>query len=324
MINRRSTLKGLAAGAAALATGSLLAQDSRTPINVIVGAASSMDFTARVIADQLREALGRPTVVTPRLGAAQRLALGEVKRAAPDGNTLLVATSGPFTIFPNIFTGLDYDAVKDFTPIVGVTKFDVAMAASLQSGIKNMKEFIAWGKKQTGPVVYGVAPGTGSLSHFCAINIAIETGVKMEAVPYKDSGVGITDTISGRIPLMFTGLAPLAEMHRSGRIRLLAVSGGQRSPRVPDVPTLKESGVNVESTTAVGVFGPAGMSADVVKRLHDAIVPMLSKADVVEKLANQSMVIAPATGPQFEQLLVQEREHYAKLVKLSGFERQAL
>ena len=128
MNSRRDTLHAIAAGALGLAAGRAAAQDDRSTITVLVGAASSMDFTARVIAEHLRSALGRTTVVLSKLGAGQRLALGEAKRAPADGRTLVFATSGPFTIYPHIYTKLDYDPVADFTPIAGVSSFEVALS----------------------------------------------------------------------------------------------------------------------------------------------------------------------------------------------------
>ncbi|HSH89546.1 MAG TPA: tripartite tricarboxylate transporter substrate-binding protein [Ramlibacter sp.] len=321
MTTRRSTLQGLAAGAFSLATGTAFSQEQA--ITVLVGAASSMDFTARVIADQLREALGRPAVVVSKLGAGQRVALGECKRAAPDGRTLVFATSGPFAIYPHIYNKLDYDPVADFTPICGVSQFDVAIATGPMTGATNLKQLVDWQKaRKTGDAVFGSAPGNGSLSHFVGISVGLTTGVQMTHVAYKDSGVGIIDLAAGRLPMMITGLSPLVEMHKAGKIKIMAVSGETRSPLVPEVPTLKEAGVNVSSTTSTGVFGPAKMPADVVKRYHDAIMPMLSNPAIKEKLAGQAMTVWPATPQQLAAALAEERKRFEGLVKASGYVRE--
>lgn len=324
MSNRRCILRGLAAGAATLAVPPLLAQDTRAVINVVVGATNSMDIVSRLVAEQLRVALGRTAIVTPRLGAAQRLALGEVKRAAPDGNTLLVATSGPFTIFPNIYSGLEYDPIADFTPITGLMRFDAAMATGAHTGVKSMAQFVQWAGKQSSDIMYGVVPGLGSLSHFSAIAVGIETGVKMTPVPYKDTGLALTDLVGGRIPLMFTGLPTFIEMHRTGRGTILGVSGQQRWPAVADVPTFMESGVKVAQTTSVGVFGPAKMDPALVQRLHEAISPMTSQPQAIERLANVSARVWQATPKELAALLVSESQEFARLVKVSGFERQKI
>jgi tripartite-type tricarboxylate transporter receptor subunit TctC len=141
-------------------------------------------------------------------------------------------------------------------------------------------------------------------------------------VPYKDSGVGIVDLAAGRLPMLITGLQPLIEMHKAGRIKLLAVSGDVRSPLVPEVPTLKEAGVNVVSSTYTGVFGPAKMPPELVKRLHDAITPMLSNPAMKEKLAQQAMTPWPADGHQLAALLADERKRFETLVKASGYQRE--
>ncbi|MFC5496888.1 Bug family tripartite tricarboxylate transporter substrate binding protein [Caenimonas terrae] len=323
MTTRRSTLQGLAAGALALAAGRSFAQDDKQPITILVGAASSMDFTARLIADQMREALGRPTIVVPKLGAGQRLALGECKRAAPDGRTLVFATSGPFAIYPHIYNKLDYDPVADFTPIAGVSAFDVAVATGPMVGASTLAQMVEWARaRKPGDAVFGSAPGNGSLSHFVGLSIALATSTPMTHVAYKDSGVGIIDLAGGRLPIMITGLSPLVEMHKAGRIRILAVSGDTRSPLVPEVPTLREAGVNVSSTTSTGVFGPRGMPPDMVRRYHAAIVPMLANPAIKDRLAAQGMTPWPATGAQLAASLAEERKRFEVLVKASGYVKE--
>ena len=331
MSTRRHALRAVSAGALSLAARRSWAQDDKSAITVCVGAASSMDFTARLIADQLRDALGRPAVVMARLGAGQRLALGEAKRAAPDGRTLVFATSGPFAVYPHIYTKLDYDPVADFSPIAGVSTFDVAIATGPATGpagnpgigVPDLKQLIAWAKTRKGDAVFGSAPGNGSLSHFVGISINLATGLTMEHVPYKDSGVGIIDLASARLPIMITGLAPLVELHKAGKIRILAVSGDQRSPLVPEVPTLREAGVNVSSSTSTGLFGPARMAPDLVARLHAALQPMFSNAAVREKLAGQGMTPWPMNPQQLASSLVEERKRFEGLVKASGYVPEA-
>jgi tripartite-type tricarboxylate transporter receptor subunit TctC len=322
MTTRRTALHGIAAGAATALAGPLLAQDN-TAITVLVGAASSMDATARLVADQLRASLGRTAIVLSKLGAGQRLALGECKRAAPDGRTLVFATSGPFSVYPYIYTKLDYDPVADFTPIAGISYFDVAIATGPLTGAADLKQLMQWqGGRRAGDAVFGSAPGNGSLSHFVGISTSLATKVQMTHVPYKDSGVGLIDLSAGRLPMMITGLQPMVELHKAGKIKIVAVSGDVRSPLVPDVPTLKEAGVDVVSSTYTGVFGPANMPPDLVRRLHDAIVPMLSNPTVKEKLAQLAMTPWPANGQQLAALLTDERRRFDQLVKAVGYQKE--
>lgn len=319
MTTRRTTLRGLAAGALATAAGRPFAQDDRSTIQVFVGAASSMDFTARAIAEQLRESTGRTAIAVARLGAGQRLALGEVRRAAPDGRTIVFATSGPFAIYPHVYTRLDYDPEADFTPIMGVSKFDVAIATGPMTGATDLQQLIGWTRRNPNQGIYGSAPGNGSFSHFVGIATASTTGTRLEHVPYKDSAVGIVDLAGGRIPMLITGLSALVAAHQSGKIRVLAVSGPTRSPLLPDVPTLRESGVNVSSSTTTGVFGPAKMPPDIVERLATAIRPMLNNRAVVGKLEQQSVVMWPATGQELAAAIREERAYFGKLARESGY-----
>ena len=323
MTTRRSTLQGLAASALSLATGGVWSQDDKSPITILVGAASSMDFCARVIAGQMAEVLGRPVIVVSKLGAGQRVAMGECKRAAPDGRTLVFATSGPFSIYPHIYNKLDYDPVTDFTPIAGVSSFDVAVSTGPMTGATDLRQLVEWSRsRRIGDAVFGSAPGNGSLSHFVGISISLATNVQMTHVPYKDSGVGLIDLAAGRLPMMVTGLSPQVEMHKAGKIKLLAVSGDTRSPLVPEVPTLREAGVNVSSTTSTGVFGPARMPPELVKRLYDAIIPMTVNAAIKEKLAGQAMNVWPATPTQLAAALAEERKRFEVLVKSTGYVRE--
>jgi len=320
MRNRRAALQTLWAASLPLLAGRGLAQDDKSPITIVIGIGASMDVVGRLIADQLRETLGRPAVVLNKPGAGQRLALGEVRHAAPDGRTLLFATSGPFAIYPNIYTGLDYDPATDFTPIGGISSFDVGIAASLQSGITTLAQWIEWTRTQPkGDVVFGSAPGNGSLSHFVGLSLGLASKVGMTHVPYKDSGTGVIDVSTGRLPLMITGVNAFVELHKAGKLRVLAVSGAQRTAQLPEVPTLKEAGIDVASSTTTGVFGPPKMGPELARRLHDAIVPMLDRPEVRERIAAQTMTVWPATGAQLAASLADERRHFAALVKASGY-----
>lgn len=320
---RRALLRGVAAGTMAAALPSL-AQDDRSPVTIYIGIGASMDFVARLLADRLREALDRPVVVMGRFGAGQRLAMNEVRRAAPDGRALLLCTSGPFAIYPNIYTRLDYDPVADFTPICGVSSFDVGIATQPQvTGANDLAQLIAWARaRPSGDVVFGSAPGNGSLSHFVGLSIGLATGVRMTHVAYKESGVGVLDLAAGRLPIMITGVNGFVDMHRAGRLRLVAVSGSQRSPQVPEVPTLKEGGVDLSSATSVGLFGPAQLPPAFVRRVQDALAPLLASAAFKDKLAGQGMAVWSADSHQLAASLDEERKRFDALVRASGYVKE--
>jgi tripartite-type tricarboxylate transporter receptor subunit TctC len=325
MMDRRTSLKLAGLTATEILTSSAFAQEDKSPMTVLVGAASSMDFTARLVGDQLREKLNRTVVVSSKLGAGGRLALGELKRSAPDGNTVMFSTSSLFAIYPHIYTKLDYDPVADFTPICGLTWFDLGIATGIQSGIKDIAQWIASVKSQGScGAVYGVAPGAGSSSHFLGIAMAQSQGLKMEPVHYKDSAVGLIDLASGRLPMLITGTSALVEMHRAKKVRMLAVSGEQRSELVPEVPTLKESGMNVAIQNSAGLFGPAKMSKELVEKIAAATMPMFQKPDVKAKLATQGMAISPMNAVQFANSLIEDRKKFEILARTSGYKPEAL
>ena len=318
--SRRHALGALAAGGLALAAGRARSQDDKSPIRMLCGlaAGSGNDFTARLVADKMREVLGRPVIVDNKPGAGQRIALGELRRAAADGRTLILCTTGPFTIYPHIYTKLDYDPVKDFTPIAAVASFDVGIAVGPQIKARTMQELVALAKSDKSLAAFG-SPGNGSLSHFVGIALGQATGIDLTHVPYKDSGVSAIDLAGGRLPMLITGVSQEIEMHRSGKIRILAVSGSKRSPALPDVPTLKESGINVSNTTTCGVFGPAGMAPNLVKRFEAAALASVQGSESKEKLSKFLFDPAPASQQELVALMAAEYKQFAQLVKVSGY-----
>ena len=277
MSTRRDTLFAMAAGALALGGSRARAQDDRQTISVLVGAASSMDFTARVIAEQLQSALGRTTIAVPRLGAGQRVAL---RRSAARRARRSHAGVRHQRAVRDLPAHVHQARLRPRARLHADRRHLAASTSRCRPGpppaSADLKELVAWAKTQGDKAVFGSAPGNGSLSHFLGISINLATGLKMTHIPYKDSGVGLIDLSSGRLPIMITGLSPQVELHKAGKIKLLAVSGEQRSPLVPDVPTLKEAGINLSSTTSTGLFGPAKMAPDLVARLHAAVQPIFA------------------------------------------------
>ncbi|HSH89575.1 MAG TPA: tripartite tricarboxylate transporter substrate-binding protein [Ramlibacter sp.] len=319
MLSRRATLTGLAGAAGMLAAPALLAQDDKSVIKLLVGASSGTDFTARLIAEKLKEALGRPVIVLSKLGAGQRVALNELQRAAPDGNTLMLVTSAPFSIYPHIYSKLDYEPLKDFTPIAGVSSFDVGIATGPMTGATNMQQLVSWIKANPKQAIYGSAPGTGSLSHFVGVSLALAIGQELTHVPYKESPVGLIDVSTGRLPMMMTGLSGMIPLHKTGKIRVIASSGNIRSPLLPDVPTMMEAGVKVNTTSTVGIFGPAKMHPDVVRPLTTAIMAIASTAEYRDKLAIYGVAPKPTTPQELTAILSDEYRQFAMLVKASGY-----
>ncbi|MDB5958367.1 tripartite tricarboxylate transporter substrate-binding protein [Ramlibacter sp.] len=322
MIRRRSVLGSLA-GAAALAAPALRAQEDKSPISIVIGTGASIDVAARLIGEQIKDVLGRTVLVIQKFGAGQRIAVGEVRRAAPDGRTLLFCTNGPFAIYPNIYNKLEYNPATDFTPIAGISSFDVGIATGPATGATDLKQLVEWCRtRNKGELVFASAPGNGSLSHFVGLSLGLATGLRCTHVPYKDSGPGVLDLAEGRVPAMITGTNSFVEMHKAGRVRILAVSGEQRSPRLPDVPTLKEAGINLSSATVTGLFGPANLPPEFTRRMYEAIAPLYGSPVFRERLALQTMAVWPATGPQLAASLAEERKRFDLLVKTTGYHKE--
>lgn len=319
MPNRRAALAHLGGIAAAACHFPALAQEDKSPIMLLVGASAGTDFTARLIADRLAEMIGRPVVVLSKLGAGQRVALNELRRSAPDGRTLMLVTSAPFSIYPHIYQKLDYDPLKDFTPIAGVSSFDVGIATGPATGAKNMAELVNWIKAHPAQATFGSAPGTGSLSHFVGISLGLALGQQLTHVPYKQSGVGLLDVTTGRLPMMMTGLSGMIPLHKSGKLHVIASSGNTRSPLLPDVPTMMEAGVKVNTTSTVGIFGPAGMAPEVVAPLTKAIMAIAATPEYKEKLAIYGVAPKPSTPQDLMAVLKEENRQFATLVKASGY-----
>lgn len=323
---RRRALQVLGGAAAALGVGRPWAQDGGT-VTVLVGAATTMDATARMVSEHLKDVLGRSVITVSKLGAGGRVALGELRRAAPDGRTLMVSTSSVFAIYPNIYTKLDYDPVADFTPIAGISWFDVALATGPATGpgvgAPDLKSLLAWARAKGAEAAYGAAPGNGSSSHFAGIAMSLASGIPMTMVPYRDSTVGMTDLVAGRLPMLITGTGAMTELHKAGKLRVIASSGATRTPLVTDVPTFAEAGLDVQVVNSVGLYGPAKLSQDLVARLAAGIDGLLAKPEARSKLLAMGMTPQPMNATQLAASLAADRKHFEALAKKSGYVPEA-
>ncbi|CAN5764418.1 tripartite tricarboxylate transporter substrate binding protein [soil metagenome] len=320
---KRRQLASLAAFAAAsLAAPALLAQD-RPTMRILVGfpPGGSADVIARLLAEKMRAALGQNVIIDNKPGAGGRVALGEVKRAAPDGNTLVLSPSGALVIQPWLYQNLGYDPVKDFTPIARVCTFDFAVTAGPGAPPGDIKAVMAWMKANPAKANYATS-GAGSVPHFAGQLLAQATGVNMTHVAYKGGAPAAQDLIGGQIPLMVDTATETIEHHRAGKVRILAVTGESRSKSLPDVPTLKESGINVTADAFFGLYGPAGMSAETVARINRAVAEALRGQEIQDKITGFGLVTS-YTGPA--ELAAMQAEHLKRWeapIKASGFKAE--
>jgi tripartite-type tricarboxylate transporter receptor subunit TctC len=269
---------------------------------------------ARVVCERWGKALGQTFVVENQGGGGGVIASQNTMRAAPDGYTLMqgyVATHGTTPATRRV----NYDAVKDFTPIgmIGATPNVLAVNESVP--VKNVKEFIDYVKKHPGKVSYGSA-GQGSLTHLTMELFKQETGAFMLHIPYRGIAPAITDLIGGQTQAMFPGLAAALPHIRAGKMRPLAVTGKKRSDQLKDVPTMEEVGFKgFDAMQWYGSVGPAGIPADVVKRLNETQVAVLKAPDLAEKLSSEAVEPWPMTPEQFGQYIKSEVARWTALAK---------
>ena len=276
---------GLLTALAMAALSPLAHAQDKTPLKILVGfpPGGSADVIARIVADALRDDFG-PIVVDNKPGAGGRIALNMVKAAKPDGQTVIVLPSGPMVLFPHVYKKLDYDAVKDFTPISQIARFQFGVVAGPASGVKTVGEMIAKAKAQPGASSYGT-PGAGTLPHFMGVLMEQSTGLSLNHVPFQGGGPANNALLGGHIDYKFDVVSETAEFHRAGKARILAVTGNKRDPQVPEVPTLKEAGVNMEATAWFAMYGPAGLKADALTRLEQAMVKIVRDPAMKDKLS---------------------------------------
>jgi len=299
-----------------------LAQDKiDKPVKILVGfpAGGTADLIARVVADKMKDNLGVPVIVENRPGAIGRIAADVVKNAAPDGTTIMVMPIGPMVVVPHVYADITYDPIKDFAPVALGATFQFAIAAGPQSGAKNWNEFVAWAKANPTKTAYATS-GAGSLPHFFGVLLGRQIGVAMLHVPYKGSAAYVGDLVSGQVPAAIDAIADVSELHRAGKVTILASSGSQRSTVLPDVPTFAELGVkDVEAIGWFGFFAPAKTPKPIVDALNRAINRSLQSPEVAEKLAKVGMDPATRTPEEFGQIVAADYAKWGPIVKASGF-----
>lgn len=289
------------AGASALGllgAPTLLPAQDKPVLKILVGfpPGGSVDVVARLLAERMRVSLDQNVIVDNKPGAAGRVALAEVKRAAPDGNTLVLAASGALVILPWLYKNLGYDPVRDFTPIARTTTFDFALTVGPGAPSGDLKALFAWLKANPDKANYATS-GAGTVPHFTGLLLSQETSIPLTHVAYKGGAPAAQDLLGGQVPLMVDTASETIEHHRSGKLRILAVTGESRSAALPEVPTLKELGFNVVADAFFGLYGPANMAADRTQKISDAVAQALGNPELQARI--RSLGLTPAfAGPQ--------------------------
>jgi tripartite-type tricarboxylate transporter receptor subunit TctC len=275
------------------------------------------DIVARPLAQMLGESLKQSVIVDNRGGAGGLIGADLVAKSPPDGYILLMGTVGTNAINGALYRKLPYDPVRDFTPITLVASAPIVIVVNPRAGIASVKDLTAQAKSNPGKMSFGSA-GNGTPGHLTGEMFATAAGVSLQHVPYKGSAPAITDLLGNQIPMMFDPLQSVIQHVRSGKLRALAISGRNRSPALPDVPTLGEAGVkDFESTAWWAVFGPANMPAEIARTLRDEIERIVRSDAFEQKLGN--LGVQPSTEPlSLAEFQKTEVARWAKAVRDSG------
>jgi tripartite-type tricarboxylate transporter receptor subunit TctC len=306
--------------ALSLASASSLAaaQYPEKPIRVVVPfpAGVTTDVVARAVTEAVSVRLGQPIIVENKAGADGTIGVMDVKRAAPDGYTLLMATNGPLSAMPNLKQNPPYDVVKDLTPVSDIARLTFAVYVAADVPAKTLREFIDLAKANPGKFNYASGNLTGQLSF---AHIAMTSGLDMAHIPYKGETNAMNDILGGRVEAIIATLGTGIPQVKAGKLRMLAVISKERTAALPDVPTIEEAGFpSFPIQSWVGMFGPAGMSAEVVEKLNGAVTDALNDPAVARRLEMMLAVPSPSTPKEVGDFLVFQRDTHGKVIREAG------
>jgi len=314
MLTRRTVLLG--------ATSTLLATTGwaeEQPLKIIYPfpAGNAADAVARLLADRLQRDLHKAAIVENKTGASGRIGARAVKDAPADGAVLLFAVSSLMTLQPHLSSDLGYDPFADFAPVSQVMAFDQAVAVPSDSAIRSLGELVAWYKANPDQATYG-SPGVGTGPHLVALEFARAFGLRLRQVAYRGTAAALPDLFAGRIPAHFAASAELIEHHASGKLRILATGGGKRSPALPNVPTFRESGADIDGTGWYALYVPARTPADAVTRLEKEIIAVAHDPEMRTRILAMGFRPTGTTAAELGEIQRAEFDHWARVVTATG------
>jgi tripartite-type tricarboxylate transporter receptor subunit TctC len=315
--------RAILAGAASVTLSRLVvpgfAGDQALRIVMPFAAGGPADSVARLLAGRLQASLGRSVIVENRTGAGGRIGLIGVKQAAPDGATLLFAAGGQIILQPHLEPNIGYDPFGDLLPISQIMKFDQGLAVGPQTPVHSLQELAAWFRSNPDHAVYG-SPGVGTAAHFVGAEFGRLSKLELRHVPYRGgTPAALPDLMAGRVPMYVASAPELMEHHKSGGIRIIATTDEARSPLLPEVPSFRESGIDILAPSWWAVYAPAKTPPHIAERLNSAIVAIAQAPDIRARIL--AMGYQP-TGTSAVELMELQRVDYDRwglVVKTSGF-----
>lgn len=313
----------LFAAAAAAAAPWARAQTTGSTLHIVVPfpAGGGTDVLARIVAEKLRGNYAPAVIVDNKVGASGRTGVEAVKKAAPDGNTLLFTPDFLMTVYPHSFRRLSYDPLKDFVPIAMVARSALGLAAgpALPEAVVDVKQYVEWAKANPKHAFFADT-SPGGTPHFVGVMLSQASGVPLTAVHYKGGAPALQDLVGGQVPVSINPLSELLPQLKSGKVRVLAVTSAERSKFLPDVPTMSEAGFpSIAFSSWLGFFAPAGTPADVVKRLANGIADAAAWGDTQQSILKFAMEPVAMTPVGFAAQLKADLERWKPIVKASGF-----
>ncbi len=288
------------------------------PVRIIVGFApgGAADITARLIAQWLTDQLGQQFIVENRPGAGTNIGTEAVVNAPPDGYTLLLVSVAN-TVNATLYEKLNFDFLHDIVPVAGLVRGPLVMDLALSVPAKTVPEFIAYARANPGKINMASA-GNGTPSHMAGELFKLSTGLDLVHVPYRGAAPALTDVLAGQVQLLFDNLPTSLEHIRAGKVRALAVTTAERSPAVPDLPTVAEFVPGYEVSSWFGIGAPRGTPTGVIDKLNSTINDGLADRRLQARIAEMASVPMRLSPAQFATLIVAETAKWARVVKLSG------
>jgi tripartite-type tricarboxylate transporter receptor subunit TctC len=317
-LSRRLVLA--AAGAAALPSAAR-AQDwpAGRPIRFIVpaGPAGAADVLARVVAEPMASRLSGQIVIENRPGATTNIGMNLVARAAPDGFTIGLGNIAANAVNRWLFRTMPFDGLRDFTPIglIGIVPNLIVIPPSVPAN--TLQEFIAWARARNEEVAFG-SIGAGSSQHLAGAQFGLATGLRMNHIPYTQSGQMNIDLMESRVTILFQSSSSVAQLVRDGRMKAIAVTGTERLTAFPEVPTMREQGLDIVSMGWFGIVAPANLPAAIADRLNAALNDTLGDAAVQSRIVAVGAVPRPTTRAQFAAWMAEESERWRPVVEATG------